>query len=429
MKKNIKRAAVSLLVGALVLPASTATAAENTENTNEKWFPISVSSIDSNHNLISDFSYVYDENGRVVESPVKLSDIVNEMVDGNAYWEEFKKIADVQGTYDGQYAYNPIGYRYVYNEDGTVNEYKRRISTEAIDSYPYIFPNYADANSLKYSNLESQLMYREDPETYSVLTYSHGYLTAVTEICYIEQELWDKLFEVASLTGRESGTKEEYDNAQYYNGSPYNQYNFYYLAYGGIMLEYKDCDVLEGNEPGTENRLNTDKYDHTLFNPFTEEYYYNEYDENGNLLYRVCYTEHENVSYSQPFSSSSLMGNYEMKTVERIRNIQQIDRYTYAYGDPAKYNSDPDSFQKSICDKSLADIVNIVEGNASFLNSCTTEAAYLEQAKAGITQEPAWGAAFEEDWDEEEDWDDEEDWDEEEHYGSANDRIRTMTHY
>ena len=109
MKKNIKRAAVSLLVGALVLPASTAAAAENTENTNEKWFPISVSSVDSNHNLISDFSYVYDENGRVVESPVKLSDIVNEMVDGNAYWEEFKRIAEVQGTYDGQYAYNPQG--------------------------------------------------------------------------------------------------------------------------------------------------------------------------------------------------------------------------------------------------------------------------------------------------------------------------------
>ena len=52
-------------------------------------------------------------------------------------------------------------------------------------------------------------MYRDDPETYSVLTYSHGYLTAVSEICYIEQELWDKLFEVASLTGRESETKEE----------------------------------------------------------------------------------------------------------------------------------------------------------------------------------------------------------------------------
>ena len=65
------------------------------------------------------------------------------------------------------------------------------------------------------------------------------------------------------------------------------------------------------------------------------------------------------------------------------------------------------------------------------MNSCTTEAAYLEQAKAGITQEPAWGAALEDDWDEEEDWDDEEDWDEEEdeRYGSANDRIRTMTHY
>lgn len=455
MKKNIKGAAVSLLIGALVLPASTAAAAENTENTNEKWFPISVSSVDDSHHLISDFSYVYDENGRVVESPVRLSDIVNEIVDAYDYWEEFKQIADVQGTYDRQYAYYPVGYHYVYNEDGTVNEYKNYISVEAIDSNPYAYPEYEDANSLIYHELGDILMYPEGRDVfYTVLTYSHDYLTSATEIDYVDQKLWDKLFEVARATGNEDVVQEKYEETLECDGIIDRQYKFYYLAYGGTTMEQWDSGF-EENEPGKEYHLQFDEHNHTIRDEGSYYKYYNGYDEYGNLIYRVYYIEEENVSYSQPFSSSSIMGDYEMKTVERVRKIRQIDRYTYAYGDPAKYNSDPDSFQKSVCDKSLADIVNIVEGDTSFLDSCTTEAAYLEKAKAGNTKVPTWGDSYddEESWDDEEDWDDEEYWDEEyadeeysdededwydeeyeddeddESYGSAIDRIRNMTHY
>ena len=39
---------------------------------------------------------------------------------------------------------------------------------------------------------------------------------------------------------------------------------------------------------------------------------------------------------------------------------------------------------------------------------------YALRISTGITQEPAWGAALEDDWDEEDDWDDEEDWGDEE---------------
>lgn len=70
---------------------------------------------------------------------------------------------------------------------------------------------------------------------------------------------------------------------------------------------------------------------------------------------------------------------FEFKTETTVRYVEQIDMYTYAYGNPADYVSDPNAFKTSACEASIEDIVNAVGGDLDFIRGCRTEADFMSE--------------------------------------------------
>ena len=50
------------------------------EEDGNKWFPVSVSSVECNDRIVVDFQFKYDENGELIQSPVKYSNLMDLMV-------------------------------------------------------------------------------------------------------------------------------------------------------------------------------------------------------------------------------------------------------------------------------------------------------------------------------------------------------------
>lgn len=350
------------------------------ETTEETWFPVSVSTIENNYKILTQFSFEYDENGRLIQSPVKVSDLKDQMVDAESYLGYLQEWTSDYGWFDRKYCLSQVGYSYTYNQDGTVNEYPLSLSSKEIDSYPFesLKADYWGNSELEIKSSLAESANYECPNEYQVLEYTKNHLTSVTTKRYLNDDLWQKYLELLKLQNDDYYADVEYEykcNKEEEN-TILDQLTYFYLAFGGIEVSYDDGrDSIRLNLDENGNSISYNIQNDNSVN------YYNAYDEYGNLIYRVRYSDDTSVSYDSPLRESALLGGYEFKTETTTRNVVQIDMYTYAYGNPAEYSSNPDQFQLSICETPIAEILEALGASTDFSRSCTTESAFIENAE------------------------------------------------
>lgn len=362
---------------------------EGAETSESKWFPVLVSSIEDEYKILADFKYKYDEKGRLVQSPIRLSNLMNRMVDANGYFEYLDYNASSGDS--EEFIYQIYGsdfetYCYSYNDDGTVYECSFMIDPDDIVLYSDYLSSCAseeiDVLNQQLYFLEDNLYY-EDNSYYGIIEYSGDYVTGVTIKERFDEELWNKYLDLNKLKG-----EEDYANAlesiQFYSNEAdtyIDRCSYYYNLYNQIEVRYDDENLFVMECDDHKNSVFYDIGDcsspYYLVDDETANYY-NGYDEYGNLIYRVRYSDDVSVSYDSPLRDSALTDMFEFKTVTTTRQIEQIDMYTYAYGNPAEYYKNPDAFETRTCDLTIAEIVDIVGGDEKFVQGCTSESDYMD---------------------------------------------------
>ena len=358
----------------------TVSAAEGEEN---KWFPVSVSSVESNDKIVVDFQFKYDENGELIQSPVKYSNLMDLMVNVCEY-EKYLHAAQNDADSIEAFLWRMCGsdlitYQYSRDETGKILERAFPVTTEELVSYEDYLAKNGNGNT---DGTDKEILFINkimSDNIYGELEYSWNHIIGVTFKKFFDEEMWNRYVELQAAkaeTMNEAGKNELYENVQSEfidnrneaNGYE-NQYTYYYGYYG-------DIDIWHGEEEWACT-LECDQYEmpvsyfipegYELLSDLSdsrEEDYYNAYDEYGNLIYRVRYAQED-------ITGEAAMLNEGVK-------VKQIDMYTYAYGDPAVYSSNSESLKKSSCKYSIAEIVNAVDGDADFADDCITESDYLK---------------------------------------------------
>ena len=376
-----------ILSGPVYVKASDA----NTEEA--KWFPVSVASIEDRKEILVNHNYKYDEKGNMIQSPVKLSDKVRMMVNDEEYLKKLEYLQtlsaevesdnfyidiDNNGSYFNEYFLCSLYgsdlacFCYTYGTDDKVYEYEFPLKSGDLSKYL----DYFISNRTKEEILEKEKYFFEQYflKDYNLLVYSDEYLVSVLLYKYFDEPLSEKCLELGYLD--EADVREEQQLYEQYRGNGSNnflsRYDYYYNYTDTFDVVYQ-----EKNSQEEQKRVNTDKYKNSTNG---EKYdYYNGYDEYGNLIYRVEYFDEVTTSEVSLLKDSVLTRNYKFKQEIHQRRIKQIDMYTYAYGNPAEYYSNPENFQISKCEESIADIVDIV-GGTGFSNSYKRDTYFIEKA-------------------------------------------------
>ncbi len=390
-KQKFLRKELICYLGLITMLSSPVCVKASDANTEEaKWFPILVASIENENNILVSHNYKYDKKGNMIQSPVSLKNKVRIMVDDEEYLEKLEDlkelvseiesgvIEDIEGgSYDScfsnlflcdLYGSNLSCFCYTYDSNDKVYEYRFPLKAEDLPKY---FDYFVDDRTKEEILCTKKIFFKKYLlENYDVLSYSDGYLVSSLEYKYFNELLAEKYmqlnflneddikifrqdyYENRGLKESDSLADDVLTSCDYY----YNLNNTY-----DVTVEDKDLKNEEGYSNREEIRVSVDQYNNPI--SYTGSYgknFYNGYDAYGNLIYKVEYSD-------------------ESETAKR--RIEQIDMYTYAYGNPAEYDSNPEQFQTSACGMSINDIVDIVGDDFGFSDNYVRDTYIIEKTK------------------------------------------------
>ena len=365
----------------------------NTEE--EKWFPVSVASIENESNILVNHNYKYDEEGNMIQSPVSLENKARIMVDDWEYLDrldylnelisaiengDIKDIEDIAyGGYDNcfsnlflcdLYGSDLSCFCYIYDTSDKVYEYRFPLKSEDLTKF---FDYFVDDRT------KDEILSKEESffgecllGNYGILSYSDGYLVSVFEYKYFNELLAEKYLKLNFLDEYTIQTfRDRLKESDDFTNNIIGSCNYYYNLNDTYDVTMEDetafmftraeihVNVDEYNNPISYNgsRGNEENMNHGISGTF-----YNGYDAYGNLIYRVEYSD-------------------ESEDGTAKRRIEQIDMYTYAYGNPAEYDSDSEKFETSACEMSINDIVDIVGDDFDFSDNYVRDTYIIEKTK------------------------------------------------
>lgn len=399
-RKNYGKKLISYCGLAIMLSGTVYVKASDANMEEAKWFPVSVASIENESNILVNHNYKYDEEGNMIQSPVSLANKVRMMVDDEEYLvklEDLKEliskiengvIEDIDGgSYDScfsnlflcdLYGSDLSCFHYIYDASNKVYEYSFSLKKENLSKY---FDYFAGNRSKKeILNNKKNFFSKYLLENYNVLLYSDEYLVSVLSYKCFNESLFEKYLQ---LNFFDVGDMQIFKQGYYENRGLKESANLaddvistcdYYYNFNNtydVTMEDKDLKNEEGYSNRVEVRVNVDQYNNPIsyngsygknLDNGVWENFYNGYDAYDNLIYRVEYSD-------------------ESEDGTTKRRIEQIDMYTYAYGNPAEYDSDSEKFQTSACEMSINDIVDIVGDDFDFSDNYVRDTYIIEKTK------------------------------------------------
>ncbi len=381
------------LITILSSPVCVKASDANTEKA--KWFPISVASIENGSNILVNHNYKYDEKGNMIQSPVSLENKARIMVDDWEYLDrldylnelisaiengDIKDIEDIAyGGYDNcfsnlflcdLYGSDLSCFCYIYDTSDKVYEYRFPLKSEDLTKF---FDYFVDDRTKDEILSKEEFFFGECLlGNYGILSYSDGYLVSVFEYKYFNELLAEKYLKLNFLDEYTIQTfRDRLKESDDFTNNIIGSCNYYYNLNDTYDITVEDetafmftraeihVNVDEYNNPISYNgsQGNEENMNHGISGTF-----YNGYDAYGNLIYRVEYSD-------------------ESEDGTAKRRIEQIDMYTYAYGNPAEYDSDSEKFQTSACEMSINDIVDIVGDDFDFSDNYVRDTYIIEKTK------------------------------------------------